>query len=112
MLQAALTVEGHDVRAVSDGAAALAAAAHLQPDVAIIDIGLPGMDGYELAGALRAQFNGEVRLIALSGYGLVEVLRRSSAAGFEAHLVKPVDPIRLAALLGAETARPIKDAAT
>jgi len=57
------------------------------------------MDGYELAGALRAQFDGEVRLIALSGYGLVEDMRRSSAAGFEAHLVKPVDPIRLAALL-------------
>jgi len=112
MLQAALTVEGHDVRAVADGAAALATAADMRPEVAIIDIGLPGMDGYELAGALRAQFKGELRLIALSGYGLADDLRRSSAAGFEAHLVKPVDPIRLAALLGAETARPIKDAAT
>jgi CheY-like chemotaxis protein len=70
------------------------------------------MDGYELAGALRAQFNGEVRLIALSGYGLVEDMRRSAAAGFEAHLVKPVDPIRLAALLGSVTVCPVKDAAT
>jgi CheY-like chemotaxis protein len=104
MLHAALAIEGHDVHAVADGAAALAAASDLQPDVAIIDIGLPGMDGYELAGALRARFDGDLRLIALSGYGLADDLRRSRAAGFEAHFVKPVDPARLAALLTAEPA--------
>jgi CheY-like chemotaxis protein len=62
------------------------------------------MDGYELAGALRARFDGDLRLIALSGYGLADDLRRSHAAGFEAHFVKPVDPARLAALLTAEPA--------
>jgi signal transduction histidine kinase/ActR/RegA family two-component response regulator len=102
MLQAALGVEGHEVRAVADGAGALAAAAEVRPDFAIIDIGLPGMDGYELAAALRARFDGDLRLIALSGYGLAEDLRRSRAAGFEAHLVKPFDPAQLAALLAAE----------
>jgi signal transduction histidine kinase/CheY-like chemotaxis protein len=111
MLQAALAMEGHEVSAVADGAAALALAPGLRPDVAIVDIGLPGMDGYELAGALRARFNGSLRLIALSGYGLAEDVHRSSAAGFEAHLVKPVDPAELAALLGADSAAPLKDAA-
>jgi CheY-like chemotaxis protein len=111
MLQAALSIEGHDVRAVADGAAALAAVTALQPDVAIIDIGLPGMDGYELASQLRARFDGDLRLIALSGYGLAEDLRRSFAAGFEAHLVKPIDFARLAALLGPDAAPFRKDAA-
>ncbi len=110
MLEATLVVEGHEVRAVADGAAALAAAARLRPDVVIIDIGLPVMDGYELAAALRARF-GDLRLIALSGYGLAEDVRRSSAAGFEAHLVKPVDSVRLAALLGAESAPPVRNEA-
>jgi len=75
------------VRAVADGASPRSRN-HEQPDVAIIDIGLPGIDGYELASALRARFDGDLRLIALSGYGLADDLRRSSAAGFEAHLVK------------------------
>jgi CheY-like chemotaxis protein len=111
MLQAALEIEGHTVRAVADGASALAAATTEQPDVAIIDIGLPGIDGYELASALRARFDGDLRLIALSGYGLADDLRRSSAAGFEAHLVKPVDLARLAAVLRANSPPRRKDAA-
>jgi signal transduction histidine kinase/ActR/RegA family two-component response regulator len=111
MLQAALRMEGHEVHAVGDSAEALDAAAALRPDVAIIDIGLPGMDGYGLAGALRARFGGGLRLIALSGYGQAEDLQQSFSVGFEAHLVKPVDPVRLAALLAADPVPVRRDAA-
>jgi signal transduction histidine kinase/ActR/RegA family two-component response regulator len=99
MLQAALAIEGHEVQAVPDGTAALAAAPSFRPEIAIVDIGLPGMDGYALALALRARLGDELRLIALSGYGLAEDVGRSASVGFEAHLVKPVDPLHLAALL-------------
>jgi CheY-like chemotaxis protein len=61
------------------------------PDVAILDIGLPVMDGYELAARLRAAMAKQPRLIALSGYGQSADKARSTAAGFERHLVKPVD---------------------
>jgi CheY-like chemotaxis protein len=108
MMYAALRIDGHDVRAVSDGAAALEASAKFRPDAAIVDIGLPGIDGCELAVALRARLGAGLRLIALSGYGLPEDVDRSRRAGFEAHLVKPVDPARLAALLAAGPARSIE----
>jgi signal transduction histidine kinase/ActR/RegA family two-component response regulator len=111
MLRIALIMEGHEVQAVADGTAALAGAGLTRPDVAIIDIGLPGMDGYELALRLRAQLGPGLRLIALSGYGLPDDLRRSHRAGFEAHLVKPVDPARLAALLAGEESPARRDAA-
>jgi signal transduction histidine kinase/ActR/RegA family two-component response regulator len=111
MLQAALAVEGHEVQAVTDGAAALELALRFRPEVAIVDIGLPGMDGCELGVALRARFGDGVRMIALSGYGLPEDMDRSARAGFEAHLVKPVDPARLAALLRAEAGVRLRDAA-
>jgi CheY-like chemotaxis protein/nitrogen-specific signal transduction histidine kinase len=110
MLEATLAVDGHEVRSVADGPAALAAAAQRKPDVAIVDIGLPGMDGYAVAAALRAQHGAGIRLIALTGYGVAEDLWRSRRAGFEAHLVKPVDPQHLAELLGGEAATPLKDA--
>ena len=75
-----------------DPAQAIAAASVLMPQVAILDIGLPGMDGFELAGRLRALPHGAtVTLIALSGYGRADDKARSSAAGFNAHLVKPVN---------------------
>ena len=87
---------GHDVRAVGDGPQALAMVHEFTPDVAVLDIGLPGMDGYELAAQLRRALPaGGVRLIALSGYGQASDRARSQAAGFDGHLVKPVEVRRL-----------------
>jgi two-component system CheB/CheR fusion protein len=92
---------GHSVRVAYDGAAALAAAREFRPDVALLDIGLPkGMDGYEVAQRLRALPGLErTSLVALTGYGRTEDRERSGAAGFTAHLVKPVDPNDLRELL-------------
>jgi hypothetical protein len=87
---------GHDVRAVGDGPQALAVIREFTPDVAVLDIGLPGMDGYELAAQLRRALPAAgVRLIALSGYGQASDRARSQAAGFDGHLVKPVEVRRL-----------------
>ena len=83
---------GHEVRVAHDAEAALGAAAELRPEVAFLDIGLPGISGYEVAARLRASPGGEkTTMIALSGWGQAEDKQRSSAAGFAAHLVKPVD---------------------
>ncbi|HEX3758777.1 MAG TPA: ATP-binding protein [Kofleriaceae bacterium] len=87
---------GHDVRAVGDGPQALAMLREFTPDVAVLDIGLPGMDGYELAAQLHRALPGSgVRVIALSGYGQASDRARSEAAGFAGHLVKPVEVRRL-----------------
>ncbi|HSK04343.1 MAG TPA: ATP-binding protein, partial [Kofleriaceae bacterium] len=92
LLAMSLTELGHDVRAAYDPRTALAMARERPPDVALLDIGLPEMDGYELAAALRAQQpEPPLGLIALSGYGQPADRSRSVAAGFSAHLVKPVD---------------------
>ena len=83
---------GYEASVAYDPAQAIAAASVSMPQVAILDIGLPGMDGFELAGRLRALPHGAaVTLIALSGYGRADDKARSSAAGFNAHLVKPVN---------------------
>jgi signal transduction histidine kinase len=85
-----LELEGHKTRAVYSAQAALEHVASFQPDVVLLDIGLPEMDGYEVARLIR-QYAQVPRLVAVSGYGQPEERRRSSAAGFTAHLVKPVD---------------------
>jgi two-component system CheB/CheR fusion protein len=92
---------GHTVRVAYDGAAALAAAAEFHPDAVLLDIGLPkGMDGYEVARRLRSVPGlEETPIVALTGYGRTEDRARSAAAGFTAHLVKPVDPEELRELL-------------
>jgi signal transduction histidine kinase len=88
-----LTFEGYEVLAAHDGPSALEAATSFHPDVAILDIGLPEMDGYELAHHLREDLGDQTpKLIAMTGYGHTEDSERVRAAGFEAHLVKPVDP--------------------
>ena len=93
MLRAALALSGHDVHEAADGAAGLAAAALAQPDVALIDIGLPDIDGYEVARRLRAtQADQRLVLIAVTGYGQAEDRNRSREAGFDAHLIKPIGP--------------------
>jgi signal transduction histidine kinase len=95
-----LRLFGNEVLEAHDGAAALEAAGAFRPDVAILDIGLPGMDGYELARRLRRLPGLEhVRLAALTGYGSEQDRRRSRAAGFDDHLVKPVELETLQAFL-------------
>jgi signal transduction histidine kinase len=91
---------GHEVETAHDGNAALAAAAHFRPEVAFLDIGLPGMSGYDLAKAFRAQPEfARLLLVALTGYGKEEDRRMSQEAGFDRHMIKPVDPAALAGLL-------------
>ena len=91
-LAAMLEGWGHQVQVAFDGLSALRAAAALAPDVVLSDLGLPGMDGYELARQLRQQPGfGRVLLVALSGYGREEDKRRALEAGFDHHLVKPPD---------------------
>jgi CheY-like chemotaxis protein/anti-sigma regulatory factor (Ser/Thr protein kinase) len=97
-LAEALRAYGHTVAVVHDGPAALQRADLFQPNVALVDIGLPVMNGYEVAGRLRA-LRAELRLIAISGYGQEADRRRSEEAGFERHLVKPVSLEALRALL-------------
>jgi CheY-like chemotaxis protein len=96
MLHEALAFSGHDVREARDGASGLALAAEAHPDIALIDIGLPDLDGYEVARRLRAAPGGRrMGLIAITGYGQAEDQRRAYEAGFDAHLTKPVAPERL-----------------
>ena len=90
-LQHLLKLLGHDVMMAHDGPGALAVAAQLRPDLVLLDIGLPGMDGYAVAERLRAAGHEKASLVALTGYAQDDDLRRSSNAGFDRHMVKPVD---------------------
>jgi two-component system OmpR family response regulator len=95
-----LRFEGHEVRIAHDGLSALELAEEFKPDAALLDIGLPGLNGYELARKLRSHSSGQkLLLIAVTGYGRFEDRARSKNAGFDCHLVKPVDPHALSALL-------------
>jgi PAS domain S-box-containing protein len=99
-----LEVWGHHVRITSNGPSALAEMDALPADVVLSDLGLPGMDGYELAARIREHRNGrEVLLIAVSGYGQSNDKARALAAGFDHHLVKPADLPLLAELLTASS---------
>ena len=89
MLRSALEAAGHEVLTAANGPDALAVASKAPPDVGVLDIGLPGMNGYELAGRLRAICAG-ARLIALTGYGQASDHDAALAAGFDAHCAKPV----------------------
>jgi CheY-like chemotaxis protein len=99
---------GNDVQVAHDGASALDAARTYRPGVVLLDLGMPGMNGYEVARALRAQPGLEdVVLVALTGWGQKEDRLRSRAAGFDHHLIKPVDLAALQALLAAPLTREI-----
>jgi signal transduction histidine kinase/DNA-binding response OmpR family regulator len=97
-----LRISGHEVHVSHDGPAALAVTESFRPDVVFLDIGLPGMDGYEVARRLR-ELPGinKLILVALTGYGREEDQRRAHEAGFDYHLVKPADPSALEALFAA-----------
>ena len=98
-----LECEGHRVRTARSWRDAIELTLQSSPDVALVDIGLPEVDGYELARRLRATPRGAaIRLLALTGYGRVEDRRRAQDAGFEVHLVKPVEPDDLLRLLAGE----------
>ena len=93
---------GHDVKMAHDGPQALAALDGFSPDIAVLDIGLPVMDGYELAKRIREKLGPSCRLVALTGYGQEHDRRRSAESGFAAHLVKPVDPKRVLDLIDSD----------
>jgi two-component system, chemotaxis family, CheB/CheR fusion protein len=90
---------GHEVRAVYSGEAALEAAAALEPEIVLLDIGMPGLDGYEVAARLR-KAHPTLKIVALTGYGQESDRLRSVEAGFDEHLLKPVDPEVLRRLMG------------
>ena len=95
-----LEMGGHEVRVAHDGPSALTLAGSFRPQAIVLDIGLPGLTGHEVAQRIRAQAWGQaIHLIALSGWGQAEDRQRSREAGFDAHFVKPVDLDELEALL-------------
>jgi len=94
-----LELQGHKVAIAEDGASGLAKALAWAPEVALLDIGLPGIDGYQVARQLRFAFGRGIYLIAHTGYGQPEDRRKAFEAGFDAHLVKPVDLNELISLL-------------
>jgi signal transduction histidine kinase/CheY-like chemotaxis protein len=102
-LRALLEHSGHVVYEAADGQAGIDAALRVKPDVVLIDIGLPRVDGYEVARTLRARrevLGAGLRLVAVTGYGQPADQRRAREAGFDEHLVKPVDPAALQRALG------------
>ena len=99
VLQVFLGLEGHHVETAADGAEGVALAQRTSPDVVLVDIGLPGLDGYAVGRQIREALGSAVVLVALTGWGREEDRRRTAAAGFDVHLVKPVDIESVARLL-------------
>ena len=94
-----LRFAGHAVRSLSAGPPVAGAVRVYGPQAVVLDIGLPGMDGYEVARQLRTEFGPGLCLLAVSGYGQDEDRRRAFDAGFDYHLTKPADPAAVAAIL-------------
>ena len=92
--------QGHEVRTALDGASGLAAADEFRPDIILLDIGMPVINGFEVASRLRANPDfDKVAIIAVSGYGQFETLKRSQEAGFDDYAVKPINLRKLNELL-------------
>jgi two-component system CheB/CheR fusion protein len=95
-----LEMDGHEVHVAKDGLAGLEVAAAVDPDVILLDIGLPGLSGYEVAERLKSRkAERKLLLVAVTGYGQETDRERSAAAGIDVHLLKPVDPDFLRELL-------------
>ncbi len=101
-----LQLSGHEVSLTYDGPSALEVAETFQPQVVLLDIGMPEMDGYQVAERLRSRGGADLVLVAITGYGQEADRRRSRAAGFDHHLVKPVDGASFLAMLAAHGASP------
>jgi signal transduction histidine kinase len=111
-LRCLLELWGHEVLVAGEGASGIRMALTHRPDIALVDLGLPNVDGYEVAKQIRTTLAASSPLlIALTGYGAPEQRSQALAAGFDLHLVKPVDPDRLAALLDEYAATPPTSAA-
>ena len=95
-----LRAAGWEVKVAHDGSSGLAAAADFHPDVVLLDLGLPLMDGYETCTRIRQQpWGKDILVVALTGWGQAEDRRRSTEAGFDRHIVKPADPVQLMKML-------------
>lgn len=95
-----LALSGHDARTAADGSAGIQLARQFRPEVVFCDLSLPGMSGYEVAKELRAlPFGREIFIAALTGYGQADDREKTQKAGFDAHLLKPVDPAVVESLL-------------
>jgi DNA-binding response OmpR family regulator len=97
-----LGVMGYEVRTAYDGPEGIAAADEFEPAVALLDIGLPKLSGYDIARHVRARRGHDVLLVAITGWGQEEDRRRAREAGFDHHFTKPADFDRLLALIGQE----------
>jgi CheY-like chemotaxis protein len=95
-----LSLSGYEVRKAADGAEGVRQALEWRPDAVVSDIGLPGLDGWELGRRLRAGLGRAVLLVAVTGFANLNDRQRSLAAGFDHHLSKPADPGELLRLLG------------
>ncbi|HEY4121149.1 MAG TPA: response regulator [Byssovorax sp.] len=105
-----VAVLGHDVTTASSGGEALAAAARSEPELVLLDIGLPDISGYEVARRLRQISGAPMRIVAVTGWGQESDRMRSAAAGFDLHLVKPIGVEALTDLLAARPrAAPTRD---
>jgi CheY-like chemotaxis protein len=99
MMRLMLEGMGHDVRVAADGVQAVAMAREFDPQVVLLDIGMPRMDGYEAARQIRATLGRRVVLVALTGWGQEEDQRRAHDAGFDRHVTKPAEPDVLKSLI-------------
>jgi signal transduction histidine kinase len=112
-LKCLLELWGHEVMVASDGVSGIRSALANRPEVALVDLGLPTVDGYEVAKQIRSEMgSASPLLIALTGYGAPEQRAQALSAGFDLHMVKPVDPDRLATLLDEYAATPPTSATT
>jgi CheY-like chemotaxis protein len=104
MIAMLLRMSGHEVYVAHSGAQALELAAREKPDVALLDIGMPGLSGYELAMRIRGEaWGARMTLIAVTGWGQEEDKRKARAAGFDQHFTKPMDPISLESIFESTT---------
>ncbi|HVR62707.1 MAG TPA: response regulator [Polyangia bacterium] len=107
VLRELLLLDGHTVEVATDGASALAQAPAFAPSVVLVDIGLPDLDGYEVGRRLRAILPRTITLVALTGFNTPDDKRQAVEAGFDAHLVKPIDHGTLTEILARSSVAPV-----